>query len=67
MTLMPFLYFPEDKSEYIPAIITLVIFVIAAAVALYLFHKHSKKQEKKFDLEFKNQLEKQLDHRNKQN
>ncbi|WP_096271009.1 hypothetical protein [Paucisalibacillus globulus] len=57
--MMPFLYFPEDKSEYIPAIFMLAIIIIAAGVALYFFYKNSKKQEKKFDLEYKNQLEKQ--------
>ncbi|WP_042142998.1 FeoB-associated Cys-rich membrane protein [Paucisalibacillus sp. EB02] len=57
--MMPFLYFPEDKSEYIPAIIMLGIIIVAAGVALYFFYKNSKKQEKKFDLEYKNQLEKQ--------
>jgi flagellar basal body-associated protein FliL len=57
--MMPFLYFPEDKSEYIPAIIVLAIFIVAAGVALYFFYKNSKKQEEKFDLEYKNQLEKQ--------
>ncbi|WP_047983666.1 type II secretion system protein [Ornithinibacillus californiensis] len=64
--MMPFLYFPEDKSEYIPAIITLVVFIIAAAVALYFFYKHSQKQEKQFNMEYKNQIETQLDNQNKQ-
>jgi type II secretory pathway pseudopilin PulG len=65
--MMPFLYFPEDKSEYIPAIITLVVFIIAAAVVLYLFYKHSKKQEKQFNMEYKNQIQTQLDNQNNQN
>lgn len=56
---MPFLYFPEDKSEYIPAVITLVIFVIAAVVALYFFLKHSKKQEEKFNMEYQQKIEEQ--------
>jgi Ca2+/Na+ antiporter len=63
MKMMPFLYFPEDKSEYIPALFVLAIFIVAAVVALYLFYKNSKKQEKKFNTEYKTQLEKQ----NKQN
>lgn len=46
---MEFLYFPEDKSEYIPAFITLVIFMIAAIATMYLFYKKSKKDEKYFD------------------
>ncbi|GIO28617.1 hypothetical protein [Ornithinibacillus bavariensis] len=52
--MMPFLYFPDDKSEYIPAVISLVIFMIGAGVALYLIYKYSKKQEKKFDEQYKN-------------
>ncbi|WP_026906986.1 hypothetical protein [Paucisalibacillus globulus] len=56
--MMPFLYFPEDKSEYIPAVIVLVLFIVAAGAAFYFFYKYSKKQEKKFDMDYKNQLEK---------
>ncbi|WP_442961051.1 hypothetical protein [Pseudogracilibacillus sp. SO30301A] len=43
---MMFLYFPEDKSEYIPAFIMLVIFMIGATATMYLFYKKSKKEEK---------------------
>jgi len=46
---MEFLYFPEDKSEYIPAFITLVIFMVAAIATMYLFYKKSKKEEKFFE------------------
>lgn len=46
---MEFLYFPQDKSEYIPAFITLVIFMVGAIAAMYLFYKKSKKDEKYFD------------------
>ena len=46
---MDFLYFPEDKTEYIPAFITLVIFMIGATATMYLFYKKSKKDEKYFD------------------
>ncbi len=56
---MPFLYFPEDKSEYIPAAISLTIFVIGAVVALYVFYKHSKKQEKEFEHQYHEQISKQ--------
>lgn len=52
--MMEFLYFPEDKSEYIPAVITLAIFMIGAVVTMYLFYKKSKKDEEKIDQEFKN-------------
>ncbi len=44
--MMEFLYFPQDKSEYIPAFITLVIFMILAVATMYLFYKKSKKEEK---------------------
>jgi len=46
---MGFLYFPEDKSEYIPAFITLVIFMVGALATMYLFYKKSKKDEKYFE------------------
>lgn len=46
---MEFLYFPQDKSEYIPAIITLIIFTIAALATMYLFYKKSKKDEQYFN------------------
>ncbi len=45
---MEFLYFPEDKTEYIPAFIMLVIFMIGALATMYLFYKKSKKEEKFF-------------------
>lgn len=44
--MMEFLYFPTDKSEYIPAFITLVIFMILAVITTYLFLNKSKKEEK---------------------
>jgi len=46
---MEFLYFPEDKAEYIPAFIMLVIFMIGAIAAMYLFYKKSKKDERYFN------------------
>lgn len=46
---MEFLYFPEDKAEYIPAFIMLVIFMIGAMAAMYLFYKKSKKEERYFN------------------
>ncbi|WP_442595858.1 hypothetical protein [Neobacillus sp. D3-1R] len=39
-----FLYFPEDKSEYIPAGITSVIFLIGAIITMKLIINHSKKE-----------------------
>jgi uncharacterized membrane protein affecting hemolysin expression len=46
---MEFLYFPEDKTEYIPAVIMLVIFMIGAAIAMYLIYKKSKRDEARFE------------------
>lgn len=46
---MDFLYFPQDKSEYLPAFITLIIFIIGAVIAVYFFYKHSQKEEKFFE------------------
>ncbi|CDQ39224.1 MULTISPECIES: hypothetical protein [Virgibacillus] len=56
MRMMPFLYFPEDKTEYIPAVITLIIFMIAASIVMYLFYKKSKKDEKKFDEQYNKKI-----------
>jgi len=48
MTLgMLYLYFPEDKSEYIPAAISFTIFMIACVITFCLIVKHSKKEELK--------------------
>ncbi|MGM9925516.1 MAG: hypothetical protein ACI35R_14815 [Bacillus sp. (in: firmicutes)] len=55
-----FLYFPEDKTEYIPAGITSVIFLAAAFITWRLIMKYSKKEEDKLK-----KLEKQIMQRNK--
>lgn len=55
--MMPFLYFPEDKTEYIPAVIALTIFIILAVVAMYLMVKKSRKDERKFNKQYQQQLE----------
>ncbi|SFD93992.1 hypothetical protein SAMN05216238_10640 [Lentibacillus persicus] len=55
---MEFLYFPEDKSEYIPAIIVLIIFIIGASIAMYFFIKHSKKEADKTDKHYGEKIEK---------
>lgn len=56
--MMEFLYFPEDKSEYIPAFIMLVIFMILAIGAMVFFLKRSKIEEKKFEDEYMKDYEK---------
>jgi hypothetical membrane protein len=42
-----FLYFPEDKTEYIPAAIWMVIFFILTILTFRLIKKVSKKEELK--------------------
>ncbi|MCA1027751.1 hypothetical protein LG276_18735 [Cytobacillus kochii] len=42
-----FLYFPEDKTEYIPAVIWLVAFMILAGFVMRWFIHHSKKESEK--------------------
>lgn len=42
-----FLYFPEDKSEYIPAAISMSVFVLMAIGAFLLIKRVSKKEEEK--------------------
>ncbi|MGM7634080.1 hypothetical protein [Bacillus sp. Hm123] len=44
---MFYLYFPEDKSEYIPAAISMTIFVTAAVLVFLFVKKISKKEEEK--------------------
>lgn len=43
--LMPFLYFPEDKTEYIPAAFSFTIFMILCVMAFMWIRKKSKQQE----------------------
>ncbi|MCM3758640.1 hypothetical protein M3197_14340 [Sporosarcina aquimarina] len=43
--LMPFLYFPEDKSEYIPAAISFAFFMVLLVLTFMWIQRHSKKQE----------------------
>lgn len=44
---MFFLYFPEDKSEYIPALISMSVFVVAAVIFFLFVRRLSKKEEEK--------------------
>ncbi|SFJ40126.1 hypothetical protein SAMN04487936_10242 [Halobacillus dabanensis] len=47
--MMEFLYFPEDKTEYIPAVIMLMLFIVGAAVTMIWIIKVSQKEEHKVD------------------
>jgi large-conductance mechanosensitive channel len=60
-----FLYFPEDKSEYIPAAISMGIFFILAVIAFLLIKKVSKKEEEK-TRELEEKINKQRRHLRKQ-
>lgn len=42
-----YLYFPDDKSEYIPAAIKLIVFLIGAIVFMRFIIVVSRRQEKK--------------------
>ncbi len=53
-----FLYFPEDKSEYIPAAISFVIFLIFALLTMRWIVVVSKREAKKAK-ELEEQLKKQ--------
>ncbi|WLR50408.1 hypothetical protein LC040_14215 [Bacillus tianshenii] len=50
-----YLYFPENKLEYIPSVIMLLIIVVAAVLTVILFKKISNRQMVKAK-----ELEKQL-------
>lgn len=42
-----FLYFPEDKTAYIPAVIEFGIMILLCVLAFMFFRRISKKQESK--------------------
>ncbi|MBT2694927.1 hypothetical protein [Bacillus sp. ISL-55] len=42
-----FLYFPEDKTEYIPAAITSLVFLIGAVLTMRYIIKVSKREAQK--------------------
>lgn len=46
---MDFLYFPEDKSEYIPGIISVIIIFILSMLIVWLLVKASRKQVKQLE------------------
>ncbi|MGM7701636.1 hypothetical protein ACSVDE_07890 [Pseudalkalibacillus sp. Hm43] len=49
--MMEFLYFPDDKTEYIPSVIMLIIFMAGAIIATIFIRKHSAKELSKFEQE----------------
>ncbi|MFC3900287.1 hypothetical protein [Aliicoccus persicus] len=68
--MMEFLYFPQDRTEYIPAVIILLLVLIAAMVAVYFIKKHSAKQEDKlreFEARVMAQIDKEESNKSKNN
>ena len=55
-----FLYFPEDKTEYIPAAITCFVFLIGAILTMRFIIKISKKEAQKAK-EYEQAVMKQMD------
>lgn len=46
---MDFLYFPEDKSEYIPGIISVIVIFILSMLIIWLLVRASKKEVKRLE------------------
>lgn len=61
LKMMPFLYFPEDKTEYIPALIMLLIFMLLAFIVYKLVKKYSRNEEEKMK-EFEEKVLERLEH-----
>jgi flagellar biosynthesis/type III secretory pathway M-ring protein FliF/YscJ len=62
--MMPFLYFPEDKTEYIPALIMLLLFILLAFIVYKLIRKYSRNEEEKMR-EFEEKVLERLEHEHK--
>ena len=62
--MMPFLYFPEDKTEYIPAIIMLLLFILLAVIVYKLIKKYSRNEEEKMR-DFEEKVLERLEHEHK--
>jgi cbb3-type cytochrome oxidase subunit 3 len=46
---MEFLYFPEDKTEYIPGIISVIVIFILSLLIIWLLVRASKKEVKQLE------------------
>lgn len=62
--MMPFLYFPEDKTEYIPALIMLLLFTLLAFIVYKLIKKYSRNEEEKMR-DFEEKVLERLEHEHK--
>lgn len=58
--MMEFLYFPEDRTEYLPAAIILILVILATFIVFYLIRNQSMKQEQKLK-EFESKIMSELD------
>ncbi|MFC3420182.1 hypothetical protein ACFOLA_11880 [Salinicoccus hispanicus] len=45
--MMEFLYFPDDKTEYIPALLVVGLAILLAYIAYRIVKRHSERQEEK--------------------
>lgn len=61
LKMMPFLYFPEDKTEYIPALIMLLLFILLAFVVYRIIKKYSRNEEEKMK-DFEEKVLERLEH-----
>ncbi|AZB44216.1 hypothetical protein CEF21_19025 [Bacillus sp. FJAT-42376] len=48
-----FLYFPEDKTEYIPAAFNMAIFLLMAVLVFRMIIRLSKKEEREVNEKYK--------------
>ncbi len=64
---MEFLYFPEDKSEYLPSVISLLVFIAGAILTMYLIKRAAKKEEKQFSNRFDGQTDSPQGNRSNRN
>ncbi|WP_415708196.1 hypothetical protein [Jeotgalicoccus halotolerans] len=64
LKMMPFLYFPEDKTEYIPALIMLLLFILLAFIVYKLIKKYSRNEEEKMR-DFEEKVLERLEHEHK--
>ncbi|MBB6453418.1 preprotein translocase subunit YajC [Salirhabdus euzebyi] len=63
--MMEFLYFPQDKTEYLPSILMLMIFLIAAVFFTRFLMKLSRREQQKVDEQYADKMifnDKQNDH-----
>ncbi|MFD2637664.1 hypothetical protein [Piscibacillus salipiscarius] len=50
--MMEFLYFPQDKTEYIPALISLLLFMTVAVLFMRMIIKKAKREQEKFESKY---------------